>query len=339
MVALGESPQPLYLRVYRLIADEIASGSLGPGDRLPSERDLTERLGVSRATVRRALGELAEDGLVEASAGPRLVRRHRPAGRAAERAAVVHRARQPRTACGRRRGCFASRAAATIEEAERSVSHRAPIWWSWNACGCLDEVPVAVDATRFPLARVPGCADDRLRVGVAVRRARGESGFPPVRAAYTVEALPAPEREGALLGIGGASPCSSRKRQRTIPATGSSSWPGRTTGPTGTASAPRSSAVGKRRRRNGYEERDDGGAARAAGRARGGRLWRYAGSDDDATTAAAPAASDTTAAPAASTAAAEPTVQMDGFESLGPVELNVWSYDNQDPGLRTSSSS
>ena len=69
MVALGESPQPLYLRVYRLIADEIASGNLGPGDRLPSERDLTERLGVSRATVRRALGELAEDGLVEASAG------------------------------------------------------------------------------------------------------------------------------------------------------------------------------------------------------------------------------------------------------------------------------
>ena len=52
-----------------------------------------------------------------------------------------------------------------------------------------------------------------------------------------------------------------------------------------------------------------------------------------ATTAAAPAASDTTAAPAESTAAAEPTVQTDGFESLGPVELNVWSYDNQDPGL------
>ena len=56
------------------------------------------------------------------------------------------------------------------------------------------------------------------------------------------------------------------------------------------------------------------------------------GSDNDATTAA-PAASDTTAAPAGSTAAAEPTVQMDGFESLGPVKLNVWSYDNQNPGL------
>src|SRR5262249_34833525 len=68
MVALGESPQPLYLPVYRLIADEIAGGTLARGDRRPSEGELPGRLGVSRATVRRALGELATDGLVTASA-------------------------------------------------------------------------------------------------------------------------------------------------------------------------------------------------------------------------------------------------------------------------------
>jgi raffinose/stachyose/melibiose transport system substrate-binding protein len=48
--------------------------------------------------------------------------------------------------------------------------------------------------------------------------------------------------------------------------------------------------------------------------------------------------SATTAAPVASTgagstAAAAPAVQTDGFQSLGPIVLNVWSYDNQDPGL------
>ena len=56
------------------------------------------------------------------------------------------------------------------------------------------------------------------------------------------------------------------------------------------------------------------------------------GSDtSSSSSSAAPAAS--TGGGAASTAAAAPAVQTDGFESLGPIVLNVWSYDNQDPGL------
>ena len=43
-----------------------SAATLEPGDRLPSERWLCDELGVSRATVRRAVEELAADGLVEA---------------------------------------------------------------------------------------------------------------------------------------------------------------------------------------------------------------------------------------------------------------------------------
>src|SRR5918995_4848367 len=63
---LQQASQPLYHRVYREIAKGIESGVLAPGDRLPSERALCEQLGVSRATVRRAVEELTTDGLVEA---------------------------------------------------------------------------------------------------------------------------------------------------------------------------------------------------------------------------------------------------------------------------------
>src|SRR4051794_18791722 len=63
------SIEPLYQRVYRLIADDVASGRLLPGDRLPAERALCAQLGMSRATVRRAFAELARDGIVEASVG------------------------------------------------------------------------------------------------------------------------------------------------------------------------------------------------------------------------------------------------------------------------------
>ena len=58
-------PKPLYQRVYREIAEEIESGVLLPGDRLPSERSLCDELGVSRATVRRARRGAHRDGLVE----------------------------------------------------------------------------------------------------------------------------------------------------------------------------------------------------------------------------------------------------------------------------------
>ena len=62
---ISEASQPLYLGVYREIAREIESGALLPGDRLPSERWLCDELGVSRATVRRALEELMAEGMVE----------------------------------------------------------------------------------------------------------------------------------------------------------------------------------------------------------------------------------------------------------------------------------
>jgi GntR family transcriptional repressor for pyruvate dehydrogenase complex len=47
----------------------IASGSLAPGDRLPPERELAVRLGVSRPTLREAVGALVIIGLLESRQG------------------------------------------------------------------------------------------------------------------------------------------------------------------------------------------------------------------------------------------------------------------------------
>lgn len=60
-------------RLYRQIADQLAelirSGEFKPGDRLPSERDLSQQLNVSRASVREALIALEIDGLVDVRVG------------------------------------------------------------------------------------------------------------------------------------------------------------------------------------------------------------------------------------------------------------------------------
>ncbi len=47
----------------------ILRGILRPSERLPSERDLSERLGVSRPSLREALSELEERGLIQRKAG------------------------------------------------------------------------------------------------------------------------------------------------------------------------------------------------------------------------------------------------------------------------------
>ena len=56
------SDRPLYRQIADDIVDRIESDIWRPGDRLPSERSLCERYGVSQITVRRALREMAHVG-------------------------------------------------------------------------------------------------------------------------------------------------------------------------------------------------------------------------------------------------------------------------------------
>lgn len=54
----------IYEEIVQQIKDLIGEGNLKPGDRLPSERELSERLAVSRASVREALSALAAMGVI-----------------------------------------------------------------------------------------------------------------------------------------------------------------------------------------------------------------------------------------------------------------------------------
>ena len=60
------SDQFLYRQVIDLVDELLSNGTLRPGDRLPSLRSMSERLGVSLPTVRQAYVELERRGRVEA---------------------------------------------------------------------------------------------------------------------------------------------------------------------------------------------------------------------------------------------------------------------------------
>src|SRR5271170_3793942 len=62
-------PTPLYHQVYLVLRDKIVSGACGADGLLPGEPALTRQFGVSRITVKRALDDLAAEGLVRRGRG------------------------------------------------------------------------------------------------------------------------------------------------------------------------------------------------------------------------------------------------------------------------------
>lgn len=69
MPFLKVTPEKLSQSVVRQIEQLILRGILQPGERLPSERDMAEKLGVSRPSLRDAISDLADRGLLSSRAG------------------------------------------------------------------------------------------------------------------------------------------------------------------------------------------------------------------------------------------------------------------------------
>ena len=62
-------PSPLYHQLYSLIKTNILNGTLHFSEKLPSEDEVAREFDVSRITVKRAMNELANDGLVDRARG------------------------------------------------------------------------------------------------------------------------------------------------------------------------------------------------------------------------------------------------------------------------------
>lgn len=62
--AMSDTPAPIYQRVKQAIISQIRAGVWKPHQRVPSESELVNELGVSRMTINRALRELTSEGFL-----------------------------------------------------------------------------------------------------------------------------------------------------------------------------------------------------------------------------------------------------------------------------------
>jgi DNA-binding FadR family transcriptional regulator len=69
LILVPEKKERLGDRLYGQILEQIAAGTLRPGDKLPSENELSRAFNVSRPVIRQALVRLQADGLVTTRKG------------------------------------------------------------------------------------------------------------------------------------------------------------------------------------------------------------------------------------------------------------------------------
>lgn len=81
---------PIYDQVVRQVKYAVAEGSLSPGDRVPSVRQLAAQLTLNPNTIARAYQQLQSDGVLETQRGlGMIVRQQAPRHCAAERQSLL----------------------------------------------------------------------------------------------------------------------------------------------------------------------------------------------------------------------------------------------------------
>ncbi|GAB6099937.1 phosphonate metabolism transcriptional regulator PhnF [Halanaerocella petrolearia] len=64
-----DSPIPLYYQLENIIREKIEQGEYQSGDKIPSERKLSQQFDLSRMTIRKAIDNLVDEGLLHRKRG------------------------------------------------------------------------------------------------------------------------------------------------------------------------------------------------------------------------------------------------------------------------------
>lgn len=188
-----------YLQLSRHISEAIADGRLKAGDQLPPERDLANRADVSRVTIRKAVGELVQAGLIEQRRGAGSFVKG-PAFRTEQSLSSLvsfsdnlsGRGKQPMSDV-LERGLFAP----TSDEMMALGLAPNQLVARVNRLRSADGVPMAIERSSLPADVLP----DPSKVEVSLYAVLRQSNRAPVRAIQRVSAINVFDAEAKLLGL------------------------------------------------------------------------------------------------------------------------------------------
>jgi GntR family transcriptional regulator len=199
-----KSAQPLYQQLQRALREAIENGVIGPEDALPPERDLAEMLGVSRITVRKAIDELAEEGLLVRKQGSGTFVSNRVEKNFAKLTSFSEdmraRGREPRSV-------WLTKAAGTVTPEESLALRSSPGTpvFRFHRIRYADDAPMAIEYATV----LANCLPSLEAVETSLYEALEQTGNRPVRALQRLRAvlftaeqaklLKAQERDAGLL--------------------------------------------------------------------------------------------------------------------------------------------
>jgi GntR family transcriptional regulator len=194
-------PEPLWIQAVHLIRAQIDNGTLKPGMRLAPERELCQQLGISRVTLRKALGKLVEDGVLSASHGRGwyVSKGAKAAGKEWPNSLesfseTAHRMGLTPTSALLR----SEQVGASLDEAELLLIAPGTPLFHLERVRLLDDVPIALDATSI-LASQLGDIEGVDFTTASLYELLRDRGIEPVRADATIEAKSASAHEAELL--------------------------------------------------------------------------------------------------------------------------------------------
>jgi GntR family transcriptional regulator len=186
---------PAHTQIEAALETAIDRGRLSPGDRLPAERDLAERYGVSRMTLRQALGALEQRGRLVRSKG-----RYGGTFVAESKLELTGTAALSDQLRGLGLAAGADVLSAVERDAEPGEAQLGPRVYAIERVRLANGEPVALERGAYSVDAYPGLLDEPLE-GSLYELIRTMYDEVPVRAVERLEPGLASPEEAEALGI------------------------------------------------------------------------------------------------------------------------------------------